>query len=303
MIFQSSNVFNVRYFDVILKESPDSVEDVIVEADGEWHSSDNKYGSARWRAAHPPLVPKQNPSSPRKPLLSPEKSQSQLNGTSSGDQNGKRKANVEILVLDSDDEDDEGQVKRELSPSFGSGSSAINRSAGSASLPAITQSQGDVIDLTIDSDEEDALPQPSRTAEKRKATDNGLPSPTEQIWKKSRVDAPPPPPLRTVNGHANGTGGSSSPSSAISASAHSAMHMPAHYDPLREATQRAPSVLFNRPQIPRIPSAAPRYPGSEPHYSVFRGSDSPTPPPPRPRHLNGGRDFASFSGSSVHRWS
>lgn len=104
------------YFDGILKESPESVEDVIVEADGEWHTSDNKYGSAAWKRAHPPVAPKPAMKLPASPV--------KTNGASSSDLNGKKKANVEIVVLDSDDEDDEGQVKRELSPSFGSGSSA-----------------------------------------------------------------------------------------------------------------------------------------------------------------------------------
>jgi E3 SUMO-protein ligase PIAS1 len=103
-----------------------------------------------------------------------------------GHTNGKVKAkDNEIFVLDSDDED-EGQVKRELSPSFGSASSTTQSFPTSVRQ---TQSQAsDVIDLTLDSDEED-LPL-SRQLGKRKAADVDVSStsPTEQIWKKSRLE-------------------------------------------------------------------------------------------------------------------
>ncbi|CAK5280202.1 unnamed protein product, partial [Mycena citricolor] len=150
------------YFDEILKSSPDSVEDVIVEADGQWHSSDNKYGSAAWKAAHGP-VPK--PASPRKAVaVSPAKS--------SADRN-LRRTTTEIVVLDSDDED-EGRVKRELSPSFASSSSA-HRSSPHAN---------DVIDLTLDSDDDDEALS-IRTGMKRAASAVGLSA--EPAWKKSRT--------------------------------------------------------------------------------------------------------------------
>ncbi|KAJ7630889.1 PINIT domain-containing protein [Roridomyces roridus] len=155
------------YFDEILKQSPESVEDVIVEADGEWHTSDNQYASATWKAAHPPAA---------KPAPSPRKS---LPVKPSPDVNGKRKATEEIVVLDSDDED-EGRVKRELSPSFASASSSsLNQSVPRSQV-------GDVIDLTLDSDDEGPAPPPPPS--KRTALDAGLASPTELIWKKGRLD-------------------------------------------------------------------------------------------------------------------
>ncbi|KAJ7169827.1 PINIT domain-containing protein [Mycena filopes] len=170
------------YFDEILKQSPESVEDVIVEADGEWHTSDNKYGSTKWKATHAPAVIPKASSSPRKfvPAKSPSNTPSK---TANGDPNGKRKA-TEIVVLDSDDED-EGRVKRELSPSFAS-SSSVNRSFGSIRGETVPNSQNDdVIDLTLDSDDEEP---PSRPTAKRTASEAGIASPTEQIWKKGRLD-------------------------------------------------------------------------------------------------------------------
>jgi len=179
------------YFDEILKSSPESVEDVIVEADGEWHTSDNKYGSATWKALHAPAVIPKAAASPRKfmPAKSP------LPKGPNGDPNGKRKA--EIVVLDSDDED-EGRVKRELSPSFAS-TSSVNRSFGSIPAETVATSQGDdVIDLTLDSDDDEP---PARAPAKRTASEAGIASPTEQIWKKGRLDVdrnmptvPRPPP-------------------------------------------------------------------------------------------------------------
>jgi len=159
------------------------VEDVVVEADGEWHTSDNKYGSASWKASHAPATIPKAASTPRKSLLAKSPSHTPSRAVN-GDPNGKRKA-TEIVVLDSDDED-EGRVKRELSPSFAS-SSSVNRSFGSIPGETVTNSQSDdVIDLTLDSDDE--TEPPAQPAGKRKASEAGIASPTEQIWKKGRLD-------------------------------------------------------------------------------------------------------------------
>lgn len=179
-LYPISTLF-LSYFDEILKQSPESIEDVVVEADGEWHTSDNKYGSMAWKAAHPPATLPKAPTSPRKSLPAKTPPRSPSKGVN-GDPNGKRKA-TEIVVLDSDDED-EGRVKRELSPSFAS-SSSVNRSYGSIPAETAANSQSDaVIDLTLDSDDEE-LPRPPA---KRTASAAGILSPTEQIWKKGRLD-------------------------------------------------------------------------------------------------------------------
>lgn len=177
------------YFDQILKDTCEDVEDVIVESDGQWHTSDNKFGSASWMASHPRtdlsrLSPTPRGSSP-----------------ASVDEEAAAKAysrkNVEILVLDSDDEDsdeDEGRVKQELSDSYPM--NTLSSPASNAGHPTIARQPrgGDVIDLTADSDEEELGPPPvvRSSLEKRKAP-SGAPSPTEQIWKKSRIDSVPAP--------------------------------------------------------------------------------------------------------------
>ena len=172
-----------------------------MEADGEWHTSDNKYGSTQWRAKHPVACGSTLPASQKSSSVSTRSPPKLANGHSDG---GAKGNDGEVFVLDSDDED-EGQVKRELSPSFGSGSSANQSFGGSAAYVPQTQTQPeDVIDLTLDSGEDE--PPLPKQAGKRKATDANIisPSPTEQIWKKSRLDAdrvlPPPPSARGSSG-------------------------------------------------------------------------------------------------------
>lgn len=169
------------YFDEILNSTPSETEDVIVEPDGQWHSEDGRYASAAWLAAHPPS---QKVTSPLKRSPTPVKpSLSELNGKAKSGP-----SNAEIVILDSDDED-EGRVKRELSPSTDGTRRGARRSNGSyASLPARSQTvESDIIDLTLDSDDELPIP-PSR---KRRSDEREAHSPTEQIWKKSRIDSAP----------------------------------------------------------------------------------------------------------------
>ncbi|KAH9898315.1 PINIT domain-containing protein [Cubamyces lactineus] len=173
------------YFDDILKSTPESVEDVIVEADGQWHTEDNKFGSAEWVATHPtptkPASPLKRAPSPVKPVVN------SING-----RDKPRPSNAEIVILDSDEEDeDEGRVKRELSPS--AESARFPRSSQSISIggsqPPRSQAT-DIIDLTLDSeDDEPPPPRPTVPLTKKRKEMDELPSPTEQIWKKSRTDS------------------------------------------------------------------------------------------------------------------
>lgn len=254
--YHNLNLPCARYFDEILKQSPESVEDIIVEADGEWHTSDNQYGSSTWKVTHPvasasTLVTSRSSSSAvQASISSPPKP---VNGQPNGKAKAKVKANDnEIFVLDSDDED-EGQVKRELSPSFGSGSSANQSFNTSVPSSRQTQSQvSDVIDLTLDSEEEERPP--SKETGKRKAmeADISLTSPTEQIWKKSRLEADRsvPPGLSR--------GSSSNPNSM-------------DYHALQQTPSR--STPHNSPLQYSV-----QYPGATtaPNYSMYRDRGSPT---------------------------
>lgn len=113
-----------------------------------------------------------------------------INGTAAKDSS--RPSNAEIVILDSDDEDeDEGRVKRELSPTTETLPGPSQSRSVSASQPPSSQAS-DVIDLTLDSDGEDVLPPRPEIASssQKRPRANGDSSPTEPIWKKSRIDGP-----------------------------------------------------------------------------------------------------------------
>ncbi|KAI0695175.1 PINIT domain-containing protein [Cytidiella melzeri] len=180
-VLSSEELIVDGYFDEILKATSDDVEDVIVEADGQWHTADNKFASAGWKAAHPPTKFVSLPPTPAK-QRSPTPVKPVINGD--GHKTGFAQ---EIVILDSDDEE-EGQVKRELSPSLSRSLTTSLASVGS--MPPRSQTgESDVIDLTL-SDSDDDEP-PLRTQNKRKADSQEMISPTEQIWKKSRADSHP----------------------------------------------------------------------------------------------------------------
>lgn len=249
-----------RYFDEILKNTHEDVEDVIVEADGQWHTSDNKYGSASWKATHPPVKPPspvKSASPPKRRSISPTKHVT--NGT-----NGQsRLSTAEIVILDSDDED-EGRVKRELSPSTEPAPSA--NSSFTSTLPPRSQTQEtDVIDLTLDSDEDDDSDEESMSelplAKKRKVgTENDVLSPTEPIWKKSRTDGP---------------GASSSPGSSGGSGYARARHPSQNRTPL----SRTPTM----PAFSSAPGAYGSYNGRSPNaFAAFSSGVGPASLPRRP---------------------
>lgn len=202
-----------RYFDRIVKETPESVEDVMVEADGEWHTSDNKYASAGWRATHPistgtkPVKSASPRKEPERPVASSSNSANFINS----------RPQQEVISLDSDS-DEEGIVKRELSPTSGYAtppqlqSQNTNRGkSGRVPLPVVSTSSisNDVIDLTLDSDEEDARPPPPpRPTAKRKEREADVAG--EAAWKRSRYAGPSASGSAPSGGYANGVGGSNS---------------------------------------------------------------------------------------------
>ena len=144
------------------------MEDVIVEADGQWHTDDNKYGSPEWTAAHPPK--------PDPVKAAPVRPQPRTDDNKGPNQSA---------IVVSDDEDDEGRVKRELSPSYDPGTSDNNTQHSTPG--AGTQAARAVIDLTLSDDEDD----PPALAPKRKSRESH--SPTEPVWKKSRYGEPGTP--------------------------------------------------------------------------------------------------------------
>ncbi|KAG9126524.1 SUMO ligase siz1 [Ceratobasidium sp. 392] len=175
------------YFDDILKCTPDSVEDVIVEADGEWHTEDDKYASPAWMASaasRPRPVEKKVKAEPdTKPLRQ--------------DSMDKPRPDA-FVVLDSDDSGDEAPAPRVLNAAADFG-----RSNGPSSVPVSrsqSQTQGAVIDLTLSSDDEEPSDLPQRVAPSmapaREASVGALKrkergtTPQDATWKRPRVEHP-----------------------------------------------------------------------------------------------------------------
>jgi E3 SUMO-protein ligase PIAS1 len=168
-----------------LESAPDTVEDVIVEANGEWHTVDDKYASPTWKGTHKPAPPVHSPTPHPNPGVESTGPSDHVHSTSSQE---KQQNLGDVFVLDSEEED-EGEVKRELSPSRRE-RSLVN------GLPS-TQ----VIDLTIESDDENASV--GSLEKKRKAEVDVVPA--EEVWKKSRIGDSPngATTTRTVNGNVN----------------------------------------------------------------------------------------------------
>ncbi|KAG8694752.1 SUMO ligase siz1 [Ceratobasidium sp. 395] len=175
------------YFDDILKCTPDSVEDVIVEADGEWHTEDDKYGSPAWMASaasRPRPVEKKVKAEPdTKPLRQ--------------DNMDKPRPDA-FVVLDSDDSGDEAPVPRVTHAAANIGRN--NSSSGVSASRAQSQTQGAVIDLTLSSDDEGPSDLPQRAAPPvvpaRETSTGALKrkergaTPQDATWKRPRVEHP-----------------------------------------------------------------------------------------------------------------
>jgi len=163
------------YFESILQATPDTVDDVIMEADGEWHTSDNKHCSAGWKATHLPT--------PRSSVVTQEVKKEPTPAQMPP-------ATAEVLVIDSDEDEDEGRVKREVSPTFRANGrpqqAAVNGSSAEQRRPANTSPQ-DVIDLTLSDDE--SPPPPARAKNKRPVERDSSSPPVAPPTKRSRPNA------------------------------------------------------------------------------------------------------------------
>ena len=153
------------YFQSILDAVPESVEEVVVESDYEWHTEDDKYASEGWRKDHP--LPGAAQTNGHAPSAAP--SDGAANGTPAADSpgtdviKGKRKA---IEILSSDDEDDDAPLSRNRTNGFASMGlpHAGQRSASYSAAPSFTSTNNAVIDLTIDSSDDETDDEASRPA-------------------------------------------------------------------------------------------------------------------------------------------
>ena len=162
-----------------MESTPDTVEDVIVEANGEWHTSDDKHASPNWKGTHKPAPPANSPTPYPNPGV---ESTGPSDHAHSNLTQERQHDSGNVLVLDSEEED-EGEVKRELSPSR-------------------REQSTQVIDLTIESDDENAS---DVSLEKKRKAEVDTVISTEEVWKKSRIGDSPngATTTRTANGNVN----------------------------------------------------------------------------------------------------
>ncbi|KAH7345218.1 PINIT domain-containing protein [Rhizoctonia solani] len=184
------------YFDDILKCTPDAVEDVIVEANGEWHTEDDKFGSPAWvttAASRPRPVEKEKKVKAEPDTRSFMDSSSELI----------KPKTEEYLILDSDDEEDIPLAKAPHR--------VIPPPTNATSSRAPSQLQAAVIDLTLSSDDEaddpppppppaavspvqplaPALPISDNAGGPLKRKDRSSPTqPQDASWKRPRVEHP-----------------------------------------------------------------------------------------------------------------
>jgi hypothetical protein len=128
------------------------VDEVTIEPDGEWHTDDNRYGSAKWLASAPkPVIAKSQP--PSRSSMPPPTNDSSSPATDKG----KGKA---VVILSSDGEDDDLDVPLANGRTNGRETSAsVNYAA-----PSRASANQEVIDLTFDSDDDDDNDQPLAAA-------------------------------------------------------------------------------------------------------------------------------------------
>ncbi|TDL28606.1 hypothetical protein BD410DRAFT_862701 [Rickenella mellea] len=274
------------FFDAILRQTPESVEEVVVEPNGEWYTADKKYASAGWKAAHASNSPAQRTLEPAISANGSAVSHTPAESISNGDFSKNNPAGnaSEVFVLDSDDED-EGRVKRELSPTFGS--SHINGNGKRASTSMSTaegvtkpKRQSAVIDLTLDSDS-DEPPAPQKL-EKRKADDSLL-GQGDSSSKRPRGDIVPLTTRRSANGYNNGATSSSSSSHPYYSSIPPPLPLSPSVRSSNHLSVGTPNSTTHRTSVPAPLHASSRYGAgynsySPPHLPGRPGSYDPTRP-------------------------
>jgi len=193
----------LRYMDDILKTTDEDVEEVFVEADGEWHSPDDKYYSSGW--SPPPksstLTNRDTSASSTAKTLTPSHDKPKVEEDVKANGSHVLVKPTEEIILDSDEDDDDVRVRREIIPisSSSPGSGVAHR--------AHTGGSSDVIDLTLDSDDDDPTPpttvqQSLKRKERSTSSDSGE-GLAAAYNKRTRLEPPLPPPQQS-----GGSGGS-----------------------------------------------------------------------------------------------
>ncbi|WVO16818.1 hypothetical protein L204_104504 [Cryptococcus depauperatus] len=195
----------------ILEACPDSVDDVLLEPGGEWHTEDNKFGSKSWLEAHAHLTPLSGLVPPpregngtdeqEEPESKPDINSISVsalsnvahvpNGKTSIEIGQKRKV-VEIVDSDTDDDRTHGSESRlsnaptSSAPPFNPPSAPLvlprlqhSRADFSRTSSASTSARGGVIDLTMsDSEEEDDRSTRQGSSQRNESMLNRKPGPS-----------------------------------------------------------------------------------------------------------------------------
>ncbi|EJD55078.1 hypothetical protein AURDEDRAFT_109553 [Auricularia subglabra TFB-10046 SS5] len=257
------------YFDSILKSTDEDVEDVMVEADGEWHTTDNKYASDGWRVKHGKAsgkapasmaAPKQATPPPAAPARRPSI------------------AVEEIVILSSDEDEYQApqNMRRPLAPAPipPRASSSVAARSSVAPRASTGSSSAAVIDLTLDSDDDD-------------------------------TPAPPPAQSRSATAYASANGIASA-SAYASATGKRRERSPAEDVSAKRARPEPPRTVT--PQLPATAVPAyPAYQAAQAYpqmYMPYVMAQQPAPPaapgypaPPAPARR------ASGSGGASQQWS
>lgn len=175
-----------RFFLSILDACPDSVDEVVLEPSGEWHTEDGKYGSAAWKTANPNWVGQKIFGNSNRPsrTVTPDSAAVETGRAQSGTAPNKASESAVLVVDDSDDDDDHAPRISAVPARHDSGYSA--RSASSVSVPLARGNSGrmgDSLDTVIDlcdSDDEDA-PRPPITPIPTPATLQTIPPDQKSI--------------------------------------------------------------------------------------------------------------------------
>ncbi|GAA5893200.1 hypothetical protein JCM6882_003911 [Rhodosporidiobolus microsporus] len=158
------------YLQNILKICNDDVDEVRVEPDGTWRSDDDKHGTAKPRTAPTSTA---NTSSRNTPLGRDDKGKGRATPPDDGPhvdgRAGGSAANgsESVLLLDSDDDDEDDQplAKRpRLNGGFSGAATPLSSAEGSVQPSNGAAKKGEVLDLTLSSDEDDepVRPPPQR---------------------------------------------------------------------------------------------------------------------------------------------
>ncbi|WVQ97301.1 hypothetical protein IAU59_004412 [Kwoniella sp. CBS 9459] len=210
----------------ILNAVPDSFDDVVLEPTGDWHTEDNKFGSAVWMAENGVAPPPD-----AKPEVAPSPQSNDSAPTGDVGSNAKRKF-VEIVLSDSEDDDEEEEERPLASRANGSKPppppptsapppppprlppTAPSSTAGPSSARSSVQPVNEIIDLTLSDSEDD---DDAETQEEQpSASQTYFQNPGSGYATQNAVDSRPPlpsqndqgrPAVRAINGgNVNGMG-------------------------------------------------------------------------------------------------